>query len=631
VSEAAIRLNFYSVIPAEFEFPVWRSPYDGFSSPMSEYLYRAKLPVEKGIDDWREYKISFTPVADYEKFCCKSNDNVRLTTNYLFNLIKKKAAKFDASQYQLNGKFRKTISFVLASYREGKQVVWLEPYYFSPHKKFGFLIDFRFQKDRSIPFSREVQRLSLSLDSMYRSNKNFYIDKYAKVQEFLSQYKSKIFPLVTEEGTQLTIASELEELNSKVLKPKEYVFNNGHTAASQFKGITDFGPHIPLAKEVVMVYIYQENDRYLAEDLENALHGKLPWVAFKGIEAVFRMHVNDRTDIKLTNLEKSELERAVHTIREIKTLKQDYLIMPILIGDINDDQAYFFMKYEMLKEGLPLQVVTNQLLKKRDTLKWSVSNIALQIFSKLGGTAWKVAANNGNSIIFGIGQAHQKIDGRIVKYFAYSVCTDSTGIYKKIRILGKSQNENDYLSQLKTNILCTLKEYLTEGYTSFVIHIPFKIKKREIESIYQGITQIKSSSTNQINLVVLRVNSYNKFFGYASTNSLIPNESSYVVVSHKPKGYLVWFEGLLPQKESIYKRVAGPVHIEFYWSNNDLDERERLQYVQSVLNLSGANWRGFNSTNLPISIYYCELIAGILTSFPEETENIEKVVNPWFL
>lgn len=520
---------------------------------------------------------------------------------------------------------------MLASYREGKQVVWLEPYYFSPHKKFGFLIDFRFQKDHSIPFSREVQRLSLSLDNMYRSNKNFYIDKYAKVQEFLSQYKSKIFPLVTEEGTQLTIASELEELNSKVLKPKEYVFNNGRTAASQFKGITDFGPHIPLAKEVVMVYIYQENDRYLAEDLENALHGKLPWIAFKGIEAVFRMQVNDRTDIKLTNLEKSELLRAVHTIREIKTLKQDYLIMPILIGDINNDQAYFFMKYEMLKEGLPLQVVTNQLLKKRDTLKWSVSNIALQIFSKLGGTAWKVAANNGNSIIFGIGQAHQKIDGRIVKYFAYSVCTDSTGIYKKIHILGKSQNENDYLSQLKTNILCTLKEYLTEGYTSFVIHIPFKIKTREIESIYQGIKRINSSSTNQINLVVLRVNSYNKFFGYASTNSLIPYESSYIVVSHKPKGYLVWFEGLLPQKESIYKRVAGPVHIEFYWSNNDLDERERLQYVQSVLNLSGANWRGFNSTNLPISIYYCELIAGFLASFPEETENIEKVVNPWFL
>lgn len=89
VSEAAIRLNFYSVIPAEFEFPVWRSPYESFSSPMSEYLYRAKLPVEKDIDDWREYKISFTPVADYKKFCCKSNDNVRLTTNvtvYLFEV-----------------------------------------------------------------------------------------------------------------------------------------------------------------------------------------------------------------------------------------------------------------------------------------------------------------------------------------------------------------------------------------------------------------------------------------------------------------------------------------------------------------------------------------------------------------
>ena len=38
---------------------------------------------------------------------------------------------------------------------------------------------------------------------------------------------------------------------------------------------------------------------------------------------------------------------------------------------------------------MPLQVISAQLIQRRDQFKWSVSNIALQIFTKLGGIPWK--------------------------------------------------------------------------------------------------------------------------------------------------------------------------------------------------------------------------------------------------
>lgn len=58
--------------------------------------------------------------------------------------------------------------------------------------------------------------------------------------------------------------------------------------------------------------------------------------------------------------------------------------------------------------------------------------------------------------------------------------------------------------------------------------------------------------------------------------------------------YLVWFEGLLYGKEVVDKRLSNPVHIKFLNINNRKDFDEQA-YLQDILNLSGANWRGFNA------------------------------------
>jgi hypothetical protein len=139
----------------------------------------------------------------------------------------------------------------------------------------------------------------------------------------------------------------------------------------------------------------------------------------------------------------------------------------------------------------------------------------------------------------------------------------------------------------------------------------------------------KEEASQGIDLIVLKVNTQNHFFGYANTNSLIPYESSYVKLSEKE--FLVWFEGMQLHRETVFKRCGGPTDIEFYWSNRPLTDQDKRSYIQDVLNLSGANWRGFNAKNLPISIYYCELVSEFLSRFPKEIDNIEQINNTWFL
>jgi hypothetical protein len=632
----AIRLNFYPILPQEFGFKVWRKKYQGEKKEGTfESLHRNSLPIRSGSNDRDDYWISFSPVPDFQEFFCIQSDNHRLTKHYLFHLLLFKTQQALAPQEYIitETKFRKQLSFVLEEHREGKQIVWLEPYYLKLDSggKFGFLLDFKFAKNPRVLFSRRVQQLSLSLDQKYRSNRNYYIDKYQKLKFFSSKYKSRIFPLITD-SSKIDLADSMQDIPTKKLRTKKYVFAHGRTGTSQYKGIEINGPLKKLQNDVILTFIYREKDRYFAADLLNALKGNFRDVAFKGMERIFDLTVKRVEKFPITAISEEQLQKAVTRVATLNAETNDALLMPVFITDKEDDRAYYFMKYELLRRNLPLQVVTYQLLGRKDALKWSASNIALQIFAKLGGKPWKVMPSHEKTLIFGIGQSHQKADEKIVKYFAYSVCTDSSGLYKKISVLGESENENAYLKQLKDNILMTIQEHIHNGYNKYVLHIPFKIKRKELDNISEAISSLAEQQSQPDNeFVVLRVEPKNKYFGYAYTNSLIPYESTYLKLSYNPRSYLIWFEGLQYHKEAIYKRIPGPMYVEFHWSNKQLEEAERIKYLQDVLNLSGANWRGFNAKNLPISIYYCQLIAGFLKQFPDEIENLDRISNPWFL
>jgi hypothetical protein len=60
---------------------------------------------------------------------------------------------------------------------------------------------------------------------------------------------------------------------------------------------------------------------------------------------------------------------------------------------------------------------------------------------------------------------------------------------------------------------------------------------------------------------------------------------------------------------------------------------EKNVYLQDSLNLSGANWRGFNAKSLPVSVFYAKLIARYFSQFERlgleecELDNL----TPWFL
>ena len=636
-AENKIALNFIAFDNQSFSFKVYRKSRQSGEKNLNLDFYGAKLPLDLSgdlEDDTNKglFWVVFEPREGFEEFICRKEYDWNLTKKYLLQRLNQNALLL----MQLNSKevFRERISFVIRHYPEGDETIWLEPYYLLEEGTFGILIDFEFRKNQEELFSRKVQVLSLSLDKHYRSNKDFYYDKYKKVQSFIQNYLPKLFPLITNTGQQISIQQDLLQLPSSKLKTKEYIFDLNHRSKSQFKGLLEYGPLRKLPGKICYYFICREPDVSYANQLYKALKGDTFPSLFHGMNQVFKLSTgkNFVKGKSLKNLDQAGFEES---IREIEAIKEAITIPILIIPSKLDEEnknIYFLAKYLFSKRNLPLQVITLDLLRNEDSLKWSIANIGLQIFAKLGGQPWKVDPENDDCLIIGIGQAHKEIkEGprtRIEKYYAYSVLTDSSGLYLDLQVLGEGANEADYLGAIKSNLSDVLEKYKRQ-FKKVVIHTSFKVKERGTKSILQTLREISRQNQN-MELVVIKINTDNKFFGYdKKINSLVPYESSYLKIA--PKEYLVWFEGLQYHNPNVQKRYPGPTHIAFL--STPKNPNEIINYLQDALNLSGANWRGFNAKALPVSIHYCRLVARFIQEFDSRGYSDFKIDNlkPWFL
>lgn len=137
----------------------------------------------------------------------------------------------------------------------------------------------------------------------------------------------------------------------------------------------------------------------------------------------------------------------------------------------------------------------------------------------------------------------------------------------------------------------------------------------------------------------MKFNEQDQYIGFSSGNSKVPLEGTHVPLGSGQ--HLVWFEGS-QTNQNIRNAVAKPTHIEFVYpspkNENEPDSiqrirENRLSYIQDAINLSGANWRGFNAKNTPVSVYYAKIIADYIENFDRLGLDMVDIdgMSPWFL
>ncbi|RLB90262.1 MAG: hypothetical protein DRH50_12620 [Deltaproteobacteria bacterium] len=637
--EQRIALNFLPLVQQDFSFFVYRKQIGvGSENPNRERhngVRRYRLPQNLALQtsDYVDCDVSFSKIEGFEKVKIYAHTNIHLTKFLLMEALQKKCREHLSKQdYLVGTKFRNTISFVLAKTDVGDETVWLEPYFLKETGKFGFLVGFHFKVKEGIPLNRKILQYSLSIGSDGRENKNYYVDIFKKIKKFISKYHSQLFPFEIGDGVAITISWPMQDVRSEQLDTKLYIFSNEKKDVSQFQGIRKHGPLVPVRDDSLICFMYRPEDKPLSYELYHALKGD-KYATFPGMDAMFSFSFGNEhvTGLPLNGYDSQCIDAA---IKQLLLVSGDRPVLPLILfpwsrmeRTTEGEDCYYRIKHQFLANRLPTQFVSLQRIRGRDGLKWSVANIALAVFGKLGGKPWKLSPKHERCLIIGIGQAHRKDGDKISRYFAYSVLSDSSGLYDSIRILSKSENKEHYLDGLTVKIKEVIAEF-SDRFDKFVVHTPFKLKKDEITAITSALDAVQSNKT----VVVLKFNEKSKFFGFAlGNNSKVPYESSCVALGGKE--YLVWFEGLQYHNPTVKRRIARPMHIAFVYSSKELEHADEISYLQDAINLSGANWRGFNAKTLPISVYYAKLIAEYIGHFdrlglPEiDIEDLP----PWFL
>ena len=74
--------------------------------------------------------------------------------------------------------------------------------------------------------------------------------------------------------------------------------------------------------------------------------------------------------------------------------------------------------------------------------------------------------------------------------------------------------------------------------------------------IKNSVNSLKDTH-KKIEFVFIKINTENKLFGYASTNSMVPVAGTYIMLSERE--FLVWFEGLQQGKEQVVMHRVLPI------------------------------------------------------------------------
>jgi hypothetical protein len=626
----AIRLNFLPFLHQDFSVPVYRREAQpgNFNEEYSYYDFRDSNGVNK------KYELSNVKTDDFEEYLVPTYIYHDIVTKRVYEWLTEAASSLEGYFLRRpNDKRNKRIHFKIEKHAKGDKCVWIEPYYLKNKQTWGVLVGFQFvvndngEHAKNYILDRDILIASGSLNSKGQSNLDFYLFKH----EYIKRFVSHVLPEVNLKFSP-NLQAELFELPSYQLKLKQYFFKDGYTSSSSFQGLSKSGPLGSIVGDQIYDFMYLEEDRNYAVSLLKGLRGETHPNIFSGVEALFKTPFSN-SQIKGTPLKDLSEQSIDAKIAEIKQSGKN--VLPIIIINakrtIANEREYYFIKNKLTNAGIPCQIVTKDLIRNENSLKFSLANIALQIFAKSGGKPWKMKAPGNEYLIIGIGQSYnieKTAEGNsIEKNITYSVLTDSSGIFKDIQILSEGvESDDSYWSKLTSNIAGIINKSPNKRV---VLHVPFRISKDKV------LEKVASLINSDIELSVLVINDTNPYFGFDYLNNgLVPFEGTFVKLSKYE--YLIWFEGIQPANPKITKRYGNPLLVKFWFTNKpelfeDYNYREVL--LQDCINLSGANWRGFKSKQLPVSIFYCQRIAEFISKFREyHLEHVEiNNLKPWFL
>lgn len=429
------------------------------------------------------------------------------------------------------------------------------------------------------------------------------------------------------------------------LRRPRHVFANGKTSVGAFQGLKQFGPYDmgECAPQPKVVFIYPRELRDQARRLYLSLRdgvgpfrGTMPLLRYP-LPASGVVRVDEFSTAGMPEEESAvAYKEAVESWLATGATADIALILHPKTERENRANPYLTSKFPLLLAGIPSQVVTTDLLSKKDVFEWSVATIALAMLAKMGGVPWGVQSDlPQDTVIVGVNRAVvRSAKGGTVRHYGFASTFSHQGIYLGTRLFNPAESKHAYLAGLEQALKGALQDWKADAGdvpANLVVHVRKELNRDETD-ILEGVLKSAPSSV---------VRSYSVLKVVDAQEALISNPAQ-KDNQLPPAGVLVRLtgrRGLLQitgvgDDPSVGKQVSHPFSVKLLASSPAAPSFEDL--AENVLAMAAMNWRALNAEAVPVSIRYPELVAELLGRFHEsgfEVGNLPPDImrRPWFL
>ena len=308
---------------------------------------------------------------------------------------------------------------------------------------------------------------------------------------------------------------------------------------------------------------------------------------------------------------------------EFSNLDLVFIVLPTSMH-FTTDAPYAAAKVFFSKLGIPTQMISRDKILDDNAFKWSLNNIALACYAKLGNIPW-VIEDKGNSedLIIGFGKREFREGrfGHIHRYFGFATAYRNNGAFVTFQGLSPTRTEDTLGTQLENAIKEALRQYAVQqrklGYSTLVperviLHSFKRIGPAEVLALKNATDYVSQAMQTTITYGLVHIEDSDSLYMFDTGDRTYLPEAGQIVKLGRRQA-LILTEG----RERYNKRKIGlprPYKV-------TLDNRSQIDskdydlvfdgLLSQVLGLSKINWRGFNAAAIPVTLNYSRLLAEI--------------------